>query len=101
MTLDRDHDWQTRLLGALIWFVMSLALSIEICTLIGWADTEAIREAASRPTMRFVPVQSEGTEGPAGLRIHLQDLDFRTRQIHHHPNRPEAGTEHLTYKARR
>ncbi|WP_423209710.1 hypothetical protein [Paracoccus yeei] len=37
MTLEHQHDWLIRLLGALIWFAMSLALSVEICALIGWA----------------------------------------------------------------
>ncbi len=29
------------------------------------------------------------------LRIHLQDMDIRARQIHPEPNPPHAGTEHL------
>ncbi len=37
MTLEHDHDWLLRLLGAAIWFTMAFALSIEICALIGWA----------------------------------------------------------------
>ncbi|GEK71109.1 MULTISPECIES: hypothetical protein [Paracoccus] len=46
MTLDHDHDWLARLLGALIWFVMSLALSVEVCALIGWAFGHAERGGA-------------------------------------------------------
>ncbi len=32
---------------------------------------------------------------PHTLRIHLQGLDFRTRQIHRQSDPPDAGTEHL------
>ncbi|CAM3793889.1 hypothetical protein [Paracoccus yeei] len=41
MTLGRDHDWPTRLLGTLIWLVMSLVFSIELCAMIGWAFGKA------------------------------------------------------------
>ncbi|UFM67001.1 hypothetical protein LOS78_20985 (plasmid) [Paracoccus sp. MA] len=46
MTLGHDHDWPTRLFGALIWFAMTLALSVEVCALIGWAFGHAGRGAA-------------------------------------------------------
>ncbi|MDQ7263083.1 hypothetical protein NM680_14910 [Paracoccus sp. PS-1] len=45
MTLDHDRDWLTRLLGGLIWFVMSLALGIEIGALVGWVFGQAERGA--------------------------------------------------------
>ncbi|MFT4014417.1 MAG: hypothetical protein QM682_13640 [Paracoccus sp. (in: a-proteobacteria)] len=45
MTLDQHDDWLTRLLGATVWFVMSLALSVEVCALIGWGFGHAERGA--------------------------------------------------------
>src|SRR5690606_37731273 len=35
------------------------------------------------------------------LRIHLQDLDIRARQIHPEPDPPNAGTEHLEHRSLR
>ncbi|MFT7189906.1 MAG: hypothetical protein ACI9AQ_000460, partial [Dinoroseobacter sp.] len=32
---------------------------------------------------------------PYALRIHLQDLDIRARQVHPKPDPPNAGTKHL------
>ncbi|ATQ58033.1 hypothetical protein [Paracoccus yeei] len=36
MTLDHDNRWLMRFCCGLIWFVMSLALVLEIALLIGW-----------------------------------------------------------------
>lgn len=36
MTLDHDNRWLMRLACALVWFVMSLALVLEVALLIGW-----------------------------------------------------------------
>ena len=40
---------------------------------------------------------SQDTQRPDTLRIHLQNLDFRTRSIHLKSDPPNAGTEHLAY----
>lgn len=42
------------------------------------ADAEAICEAATRPTMRFVPVKSEGTQG-AAMVFRIRELLIRQR----------------------
>ena len=42
------------------------------------ADAEAICEAAQRPTMRFVPVKSEGTQG-AAMVFRIRELPIRQR----------------------
>ena len=43
------------------------------------AVAEAICEAAQRPTMRFVPVKSEETQGAAGVLLRCRDLLLRQR----------------------
>lgn len=42
------------------------------------ADAEAICEAATRPTMRFVPVKGEGTQG-AAMVFRVRELLIRQR----------------------
>src|SRR5580704_7593233 len=45
------------------------------------------------------PITSPGgskPQGPHPIRIHLQSLDFRAKQIHNQPAPANAGTEQLT-----
>ena len=39
--------------------------------------------------------QTQDPQRSHALRIHLQALDVRARSIHHQPDPPDAGTEHL------
>lgn len=51
------------------------------------ADAEAICEAAQRPTMRFVPVKSEETQG-AAMVFRIRELLIRQRT---RPSMPCVG----------
>jgi hypothetical protein len=56
-----------------------------------------------RPMCRPLPrglqlrPQAQDPRRPHAIRIHLQNLDFRTRSIHPKSDPPDAGTEHLEY----
>ncbi|MGB3315877.1 MAG: hypothetical protein WBB85_15840, partial [Albidovulum sp.] len=46
---------------------------------------------------RLQATSIENAARPHALRIHLQNLDFRTRSFHHQPNPQDAGTKQLGY----
>ena len=41
-------------------------------------------------------IRVPGIQGPHTLRIHLQNVDHRTRQVYLKPNPSNAGTKHLS-----
>ena len=65
-------------------------------------ETVSLRQprSASRPSQRLPKrlqfcTSAEDTERSHDVRVHLQNLDIRTRSIHPKSDPPDVGTEHL------